>query len=824
MDRLLEKLWNFVARSPSLTLQIRLFRLICLTVGILCLTVILPVNLFQNLPAIVNVADVVLGLFALGCYWASCRGRNFIVLFLVVLVVLMDPTWFQNAGSQGSITYYFFPALLFPMVLCRGHTRWVLSALLVVNLAGLLIVEHHFPSLTVPFQRPTDRLIDLVSGVVCASLCMAVIVWVILANYDWEQKLLSRYAKELATSEKNYREVVENAKSIILRVDGQGRITFFNKFAEELFGYSRTEIIGQPAVGTIVPATSAKGENLAVMVAQVLERPKDFAQLENENICRDGRRIQVTWTNQPIYDESGRLQEILCVGADITERAELLEKLQLTQTTMDAAAEQIIWMDGDGGIIYANASALEATGFAAEAIRNLKVPDIFADLSAANWEPRWQTLKRDRVITFESTQRRATGAPRPVELSITYMSLGGKEYATAFIRDLTERKQAEEKRLHQEQQMLHLQKLESLGILAGGIAHDFNNLLTAVLGNISLAKMGFHHGAEEFDLLSEAEKASVQAKDLTAQLLTFSKGGKPVKSAVAVEKIIRDSTGLALRGASVKCLVTLPAELWAVEADAGQLAQVFNNLLINAHQAMPGGGQITVEGRNLELDATNDLLLGAGKYVQVIVRDQGVGIPAETLPRIFDPYFTTKKSGSGLGLAVVHSIIKNHHGAIKVTSLVGEGSTFTLLLPAANLTDVAKAPTTATAARASRILVMDDEEMVRKALSKMLTRLGYEVESATHGAAAVDLYRAALTESRRFDLVIMDLTVPGGMGGQEAILQLQKIDPTVKAIVSSGYSDSPVMADHQAYGFAGVVVKPYTTEQLKSVLKTVLNT
>ena len=823
MDRLLERLWKLVARAPVLTLQVRLFRLICLTVGTLCLAVVLPVNLLQHLPVQVNVADVVLGLFALFCYRESGRGRNHIISFLIVLVLLMDPTWFANGGSQGSITYYFFPALLFPMVLCRGKTRWLLSALLVANVVGLLLLEYYFPALVIPFQRPTDKLLDLITGVICACLCMTVIVWVILANYDREQELLSRYARDLAASEKNYREVVENAKSIILRLDAHGRIRFFNKFAEELFGYTRQEIIGQHVVGTIVPRTSEKGENLSAMVEQVLQRPDKFGQMENENICRDGRRIRVNWTNQPVYDEHGQLLEILCVGADVTERAELLEKLQLTQTTMDAAAEEIIWVADGGEILYANAALAGALRVSRDAILQLKLTDILTDCTPADWEKHWARLKDMRAITFESFQRSPEGPARPVELSLTHMNLGGKECATAFIRDLTGRKQAEEKRLQQEQQLLHIQKLESVGILAGGIAHDFNNLLTAVLGNISLARMNLPPGQENHELLAEAERASLQAKDLTAQLLTFSKGGRPVKSAVALAPVVHDSVALAARGGSATCVVNFPGDLWPVEADPAQLSQVFNNLLLNAQQAMPQGGEITITGRNRAVGELNEPLLSPGRYVEVTLRDQGVGISPEALPRIFDPYFTTKQSGSGLGLAVAHSIISQHRGVIKAASQIGQGTTFTLWLPATETAPKAQAQTEPPAPpRPHRILVMDDEEMVRKILTKMLTRLGYEVKAAPDGRVAVELFRTAWAESQKFDVVIMDLTVPGGMGGQEAIQHLQQIDPNVKAIVSSGYSDSPVMADHRAYGFADVMLKPYTTDQLKSALQSLL--
>jgi PAS domain S-box-containing protein len=823
MDRLLDRLWLLVTGTEAVSLETRLFRLICLSCCVLSLVVVLPVNLFQNLPVLVNVLTAALGVVAACFFWLSWRGRDYIKTFLLVLMPLLDPAWFQNGGSEGSVTFYFFPAMLFPLVLCHGHARWVLSALWVANLVVLLLLDHFVPSLTVPFQNPTDRLLDLTTNAVVSALCLALLILIILSNYKREHQRLSQAARDLAVSEENYREVVENAQCIILRVDAGGRIRFFNRFAENLYGYARAEVIGRPLLDTLVPAASTKGEDLAGVVGSVLERPGDFPLIEIENICRDGRRIRVTWANEPVCDEHGRLQEILCVGSDITERAGLIEKLQLTQTTMDAAAEQIIWLDCSGRILYANALALEVNGCPAEKFRQNRLSDLFPDVSEAAWEDYCQTLKRDRAVRFEASQRHPSGDRRPVELSLTYINVAGAEYAAAFIHDLTGRKQAEEKRRRHEQQMLHIQKLESVGLLAGGIAHDFNNLLTVVLGNISMARMNQPAGGEDQELLEEAEHATLRARELTAQLLTFSKGGKPVKGVIELEQVIASSVSLALRGGSARCSVRLRPGLWPVEADAAQLGQVFNNLLINAQQAMPGGGQITIDGRNIEAAELAEPLLAPGRHVEITVRDHGVGIPAEALSRIFDPYFTTRQTGSGLGLAVVHSIIKNHGGIIRVDSRPGGGTTFIVLLPAAAASSrVEVAPAPKSSAR-RRILIMDDEDMVRNVLTRMLTRLGYEVESVPDGAQAVELFRQAHHDARKFDLVIMDLTIPGGMGGRETILQLQKIDADVKALVSSGYSDNPVMSDYRTHGFAGVVAKPYTAEQLKISLKSIFS-
>ncbi len=387
--------------------------------------------------------------------------------------------------------------------------------------------------------------------------------------------------------------------------------------------------------------------------------------------------------------------------------------------------------------------------------------------------------------------------------------------------DINRRKQAEA-------ELRKMEKLTSIGTLAGGIAHDFNNILMGIFGSISLARTMLAPDHPAGGPLDKAEGAMNRATRLTQQLLTFSKGGAPVKETASLARIVETVVRFDLSGGNVKLLMSADEDIWPARVDTGQIQQVFSNLAINAAQAMPDGGRLHIRMGNHEITSPADNPLKPGKYIRTTVRDDGHGIPESRLNRIFDPYYTTKPNGSGLGLATVFSIVNRHGGHIAVDSNPGKGTCFTIHLPAADPAappadpppDLPPQP--ASPARKARILLMDDEEMIRNVGAQLLMRIGHEVETAAEGQETVDRYREAMAAENPFDLVIMDLTVPGGMGGRKAVQALLAIDPGAKAVVSTGYADDPVMADPTAYGFAGIVPKPYTMAQLKEMVDTVL--
>jgi PAS domain S-box-containing protein len=383
--------------------------------------------------------------------------------------------------------------------------------------------------------------------------------------------------------------------------------------------------------------------------------------------------------------------------------------------------------------------------------------------------------------------------------------------------DITEKHLLEEERLK-------TQKLESVGMLAGGIAHDFNNLLQGVFGYISLAKISLDRPDQVKGMLEQAEEALHLSVNLTTQLLTFSKGGKPMKKLIKLQTTIENPVKFALSGSHTNYLLDIAADLWPVEADEGQLAQVIQNIVLNADEAMVGRGTVRVSATNVNIaKGTNLGLPDGGRFVRIGIQDSGVGIPEQNLANIFVPYFTTKQRGSGLGLATSYSIIKNHGGVIEVKSEINRGSIFSIYLPAAEHAEAAvTATTTPISEKKGRVLVMDDQELVLSVAKKMIVALGHEVECVSDGREAIEFFMQAREAGNPFDLVILDLTVKGGMGGEEAIRRLREIDPVVVAVVSSGYASNPVLADHRAYGFAAFLNKPYKIDSLRDCLNTLL--
>jgi PAS domain S-box-containing protein len=500
----------------------------------------------------------------------------------------------------------------------------------------------------------------------------------------------------------------------------------------------------------------------------------------------------------------------------------LKQSEQLYRTTIDSMSDFIHVVDRDLRIVLYNRTFLNhisELGIESD-LTGKDLFGLFPFLHSKARKEYEQVLNTGKaVITLEETEIDHSSFWTETH-KIPIFDQEGRIYRIiSIIRDITERKKLEE-------DLFKAHKLESIGVLAGGIAHDFNNIIMAIQGNISLAKLDIKPEAEVCDLLEEAEKACNSAKGLTRQLLTFSRGGTPVKKTASIQELIKDTSTFALRGSNVSYKFKAADDLSTVEIDEGQIGQVINNLVINASQAMPDGGVIRIAVENITVEADHNLPLDAGKYIKIIIKDSGIGIPEKNLSKVFDPYFTTKTTGSGLGLAATYSIIRNHGGHISVDSEEGAGTTFSVYLPASQndaLSGEKEVKVKETLLKGNgKILIMDDEEIIRRVAGKMVESLGYSNAFAEHGEQAVELYKEEMDKGTPFDAVIMDLTIPGGMGGRKAIEKLLEIDPGVRAIVSSGYSNDPVMANYKKYGFMGIIGKPYQMEELSEVLIKVL--
>ena len=519
------------------------------------------------------------------------------------------------------------------------------------------------------------------------------------------------------------------------------------------------------------------------------------------------------------------MAEVLSEGfrrrEDLRQLADERERLLVT---LRSIGDGVIATDAEGRTMLVNEAAEALTGWPHDEAVGRPLREVFRIIDEATHRPCEDPVSKvvkDGVtvglanhtvlISRDGTERSIADSGAPIR------DRDGRIIGVVLVfRDVTIQRRLEA-------ELLKTEKLESLGVLAGGIAHDFNNILTSIIGCVSVAKMDAPPGDAIHATLTQVEEASWRAAQLTQQLLTFAKGGAPVRQLASLSEIIEESATFALRGSNVRFAFEFGDGLWPAEVDSGQISQVMQNLVINAHQAMPTGGTLRATARNVDVGPDRVVSLSAGSYVEITVTDEGVGIPPQHLQRIFDPYFSTKQKGSGLGLATVHSVIDNHGGRILVESQMGVGTTFTIHLPAmpqagALPTAQEEAPTTGQ----GRILVVDDDEALLITSRRMLEVLGYEVDTADDGAAALAAYREAREAGSPFAAVILDLTIPGGMGGQEAISELLALDPEARAIASSGYANDPVMSEHGRYGFRGVVRKPYDLKELGRAIDSVL--
>ena len=542
-----------------------------------------------------------------------------------------------------------------------------------------------------------------------------------------------------------------------------------------------------------------------------------------------GHRKWIRTVAEPVL-EGDRIVKVIGNIMDITvhklAKDALRESEEKYREFVEGTDDLVTRVDFEGRLIYANHMAEKILGVSMDNCIGISAFDFIHSDDKERTASAFAGWIRDqkRSITFENRQvNQTTGDVRHMlwTINLHYDENWEITGINSVGRDLTNYKKMEG-------EILKAKKLESVGVLAGGIAHDFNNLLTSVVGYISLARIDMKPGSKTFQNLVKAEKVSIQTKELTARLITFSEGGGPVKEIVSIGNLIKNSVDSSLKGSDINAGFSIPDDISPVEVDEDQMKQAIHNIITNAREAMAGQGTINVSCENVNIGEKDPLTLKNGKYVKISIEDQGPGIPDENLGKIFDPYFSTKDMGTqkgvGLGLAVSDSIVKKHNGLITVESELGTGTIFSIYLPASEKEIEEAAPVKKPAPEISviqgeKILVMDDEEVVRDVFNALLTHLGCEVEVAEDGVEAIGLYKKAMESEKPFDMVILDLTNKVGMGGAETIVRLLEIDPDVKAIVASGYSNDPIISNFREHGFRGALPKPFNFDQLKTALQ-----
>ncbi len=606
------------------------------------------------------------------------------------------------------------------------------------------------------------------------------------------------------------KQIIEQSAEAVAIINTSGSIDYVNSAFEQITGYS-LEDTRNSHIPTI------DGDDGDSRFADMIRTIKNGGTWRGQNrfMRKDGTEFYLDSVVFPLRGENGEIVNYVKVSRDITllkkSEVELKESEAKIKAILNLHPDMIFIQDREGRYLDFYTGNTDLLYVAPEKFLGKKMDEIFPENEFRNFIRHYERTFASGGVEFYEYQLEINNETRYFE---SRMVPYGGDRILSIIRDVTDR-------IKSEQEKLNLQKLESVGILAGGIAHDFNNILSGVLGNLELAKMEFPEDHAAYGYLERAHRGLQRATGLTNQLLTFARGGEPVLGNVDLRELVMETVQFNLSGSNIKANFSFQEDLWTIKADKGQVEQVFGNLTINAKQAMPEGGSLFIEARNTDGCCGFEENKRDGKFVILSFRDEGSGIPEEIQKKIFDPYFSTKEKGSGLGLSTVHSIMIKHGGHIEVFSQPGKGTIFTLYFPAAELyTDQRQisAHSGKPVDGNKRVLVMDDEKIVRKVMVNMLAKMGFSVDAVSDGKEVVEAYEKSIASGSPYDIVIMDLTIPGGMGGMEALEHLKRIDENVRAVVTSGYSIDPVMAHYREYGFSGCIVKPFTMSSLRESL------
>ena len=602
-------------------------------------------------------------------------------------------------------------------------------------------------------------------------------------------------------------QIIKNiTEGIVIVRESNGIIVFTNPAFDQIFGYEKGELIGQNIEIVNAPTEKTAKDVKNEIIDTVVSSGEWHGEIQN---MKKTKEIIWCYANVSQFFHPNYGNVIVSVQTDISnrkliEKALIREKKQIEQLAKYPSENPspVLRISSIGNIIYSN----KASEILLNSIKNpqnsLVKKEILQKIQ--------QSISQNVQVQFEIVVENLT-------FLLNLAPLQKEKVVLVYGLDITNQKQTEKDKLRG-------LKIESISLLAGGIAHDFNNLLTGILGNTNLLEMDEKLGAESKEILQEVEKSVKRANALTKQLLTFSKGGTPIKNTESIIEILKESATFILRGSKSNYMLDIKSEIPPVEVDIGQINQVINNLLLNAEQSMAQGGTIKIVVDTILATESHHINRDEGKYIRIRIKDQGIGIPLSDHNKIFNPYFSTKERGNGLGLATCYSIITNHGGFINFTSEVNMGTEFIIYLPAShNEYENSHQNSINGIKYDGSVLIIDDDEVILMLLRKMLRKLGFTVDIAKTGYEGVELYRSKMQSNHKFKFLICDLTIPGDIGGQEAMTKILEMDPKGKGIVSSGYSNDLVMANFMKYGFKGILNKPYTFKQLEEVVSNILN-
>ncbi len=623
-------------------------------------------------------------------------------------------------------------------------------------------------------------------------------------------------------------QVLARLRDMLFILDRQGRVLEANAIARETLARPGQSLVGRSLIELAVDP-GAMTRALAAMQDASPPGPR----VETALVMEPGP-MPVEVSGSAIRDADGDAVALAVVVRDLRDterlRREIDERRRVEErlsATLRAVADGIVASDVAGRVVLMNPVAERLTGWSERDAVGCTLQEVLA-----LWDVQTQARVEDPLVLASAPSEPGGPAadvlvgpedgPRRLATCIASSMRNPDGSNAGFVlvlRDVTVARQVED-------ELQKASKLESVGLLAGGIAHDFNNILTAMLGYVEMARMDLPDDSDVVRKLVEAESAGRRARDLTQKLLTFARGGAPVLKSTDVGRVISESVSLLSGSKTARCEVRIDPATWPALADEGQLYQALSNLLLNAFQAMPAGGRVTVSADNVDARAAfgeAGVTIPAGRWVRMTVEDQGVGIAREHLPRVFDPFFTTRPNGTGLGLSTTYSIVRKHAGRLTMESEPGRGTTVRLYFPTSE-EPAARPPgkppaQMARAIAGCRVLVMDDQPAVLGVAREMLAAFSCHAHVCADGAQAVRSYREALAGGSRFAAVILDCVVPGGMGGAEAARQILALDPGARIVISSGYVDQPVLVDYGAHGFVGVLHKPYRLDTLGKVIE-----